>query len=68
MEQLNLDFSQPTNRLTVIADIERKKNIVKNDYSEVGNRYGRKSIKEARTAQVVKKHVDRITKRLQSKK
>ena len=36
--------------------------------SEVGNRYGRKSIKEARTAQVVKKHVDRITKRLQSKK
>jgi hypothetical protein len=39
MEQLNLDFSQPTNRLTVIADIERKKNIVKNDYSDVGNRY-----------------------------
>lgn len=39
MEQLNLDFSQPTNRLTVIADIERNKNIVKNDYSDVGNRY-----------------------------
>ena len=36
--------------------------------SSVGERYGRKSIKEARTAQVVKKHVDRITKRLQSKK
>jgi hypothetical protein len=36
--------------------------------SAIGERYGRKSIKEARTAQVVKKHVDRITKRLQSKK
>ena len=36
--------------------------------SSVGEKYGRKSIKEARTAQVVKKHVDRITKRLQSKK
>ena len=36
--------------------------------SAVGEKYGRKSIKEARTAQVVKKHVDRITKRLQSKK
>ena len=36
--------------------------------SAVGEKYGRKSIKEARTARVVKKHVDRITKRLQSKK
>jgi hypothetical protein len=36
--------------------------------SAVGERYGRKSIKEARTAQVVKKHVDRITKRLQNKR
>jgi hypothetical protein len=36
--------------------------------SVVGERYGRKSIKEAKTAQVVKKHVDRITKRLQNKR
>jgi len=36
--------------------------------SAVGERYGRKSIKESRTSQVVKKHVDRITKRLQNKK
>ena len=36
--------------------------------SVVAERYGRKSIKEAKTAQVVKKHVDRITKRLQNKK
>ncbi len=36
--------------------------------SAVGEKYGRKSIKEARSAQVVKKHVDRITKRIQSKK
>jgi len=35
--------------------------------SPVGERYHRKSIKEARTAQVVKKHVDRITKRMTSK-
>jgi hypothetical protein len=27
------------NRLTVIADVERKKNIVKNDYNEAGNQY-----------------------------
>lgn len=40
----------------------------KHPTSSVGEKYGRKSIKEARTAQVVKKHVDRITKRLQSKK
>jgi len=40
----------------------------KHPSSSVGEKYGRKSIKEARTAQVVKKHVDRITKRLQSKK
>lgn len=36
--------------------------------SVVGDRYGKKSIKEARTSQVVKNHVDRITKRLQNKK
>jgi len=36
--------------------------------SAIGERYGRKSIKEARTAEVVKKHVDRISKRLQNKK
>jgi hypothetical protein len=40
----------------------------KHPSSSVGEKYGRKSIKEARTAQVVKKHVDRITKRLQSKR
>ena len=40
----------------------------KHPNSTVGERYGRKSIKEARTAQVVKKHVERITKRLQNKK
>ena len=39
MEQLPLDFSQPANRLTAIADIERKKNIVKNDYSQQGSTY-----------------------------
>jgi hypothetical protein len=32
MEKLPLDFSQPANRLTAIAEIERKKNIVKNDF------------------------------------
>jgi hypothetical protein len=32
--------------------------------SNVAERYGRKSIKETRTAEVVKKHVDRVTKRL----
>jgi hypothetical protein len=39
MEQLPLDFSQPANRLTAIAEIERKKNIVKNDYSQQGQSY-----------------------------
>jgi len=39
MEQLPLDFSQPANRLTAIADIERKKNIVKNDYTQQGSQY-----------------------------
>jgi hypothetical protein len=39
MEQLPLDFSQPPNRLTAIADVERKKNIVKNDYNQQGNAY-----------------------------
>jgi hypothetical protein len=36
--------------------------------SVVGERYGKKSIKEARSAQVVKKHVDKVTKRLQNKR
>jgi len=39
MEQLPLDFSQPVNRLTAIADNERKKNLVKNDYKQQGNEY-----------------------------
>jgi hypothetical protein len=39
MEQLPLDFSQPANRLTAIADVERKKNLVKNDYNQQGNTY-----------------------------
>ena len=36
MEQLPLDFSQPANRLTAIAEIERKKNLVKNDFTHKG--------------------------------
>ena len=39
MEKLPLDFSQPANRLTAIADTERKKNLVKNDYKQQGNEY-----------------------------
>lgn len=39
MEQLPLDFSQPANRLTAIAEIERKKNLVKNDFIQQGNEY-----------------------------
>lgn len=39
MEQLPLDFAQPANRLTAIADVERKKNLVKNDYSQQGSQY-----------------------------
>ena len=35
--------------------------------SVVGQQYGKKSIKEVRSEQVVKKHVDRITKRIQGK-
>lgn len=35
--------------------------------STVGERYGRKTIKEARTSEIVKKHVDRITKRINNK-
>jgi predicted nucleic acid-binding Zn ribbon protein len=31
--------------------------------SNVAERYGRKSIKEAKTSEVVKKHVDRVSKR-----
>jgi hypothetical protein len=40
MEQLPLDFSQPANKLTAIAEIERKKNLVKNDFAQQGNEYG----------------------------
>ena len=40
MEKLPLDFSQPANRLTAIAEIERKKNIVKNDFIQQSNEYG----------------------------
>ena len=39
MEQLPLDFSQPPNRLTAIADFETNKNFVKNDYNQEGNAY-----------------------------
>lgn len=39
MNLIPIDFSQPTNKLTVIADVERKRNVVKNDYNEVGNQY-----------------------------
>jgi hypothetical protein len=35
--------------------------------SRVGQQYGQKSIKQARSEQVVKKHVDRITKRIQGR-
>ena len=31
--------------------------------SDVGNRYGKKSIKQVRTEQIVKKHVEKITKK-----
>jgi hypothetical protein len=40
MQQIPIDLTQTeNNRLTVIADVERKKNIVKNDYNESGNQY-----------------------------
>ena len=40
MQQIPIDLTQTeNNRLTVIADVERKKNIVKNDYNEAGNHY-----------------------------
>ena len=39
MEKLPLDFSQPANKLTAIADVERKKNLVKNDYKQQGSQY-----------------------------
>jgi hypothetical protein len=35
--------------------------------SKVGQQYGNKSIKQVQSEQVVKKHVDRITKRIQGK-
>lgn len=35
METERLDFSQPSNDLTAIADIQRKSLIVKNDYKTV---------------------------------
>ena len=34
-----LYFYKPENRLTAIADVERKKNIVKNDFKQQGNEY-----------------------------
>jgi hypothetical protein len=40
MQQIPIDLTQTeNNKLTVIADVERKKNIVKNDYNEAGNQY-----------------------------
>lgn len=30
--------------------------------SELGNRYGRKSIKEVKTREIIKKHVEKVTK------
>lgn len=38
----------------------------KNPYTDFHDRYGRTGIKESKTKQVVKKHVDKITKRLAS--
>lgn len=35
--------------------------------SKVGQQYGNKSIKQVQSEQVVKKHVDRITKRIQGR-
>lgn len=40
----------------------------KHPSSTVGQRYGKKSIKEVKNEQIVKKHVDRVTKRLQNKR
>lgn len=37
-------------------------------YSDIGDKYGRAGIKEAKTKEVVRKHVDRVTKRLQNSK
>ena len=34
-----LNFSQPNNKLSEIADLERKKLIPKNDYKETSNEY-----------------------------
>jgi hypothetical protein len=34
--------------------------------SVVGDRYGKKSIKEVRTKEVVRKHVEKITKRMKT--
>ena len=40
MQQIPIDLTQTeNNRLTVIDDVERNKNIVKNDYNEAGNQY-----------------------------
>jgi len=39
MELEPLYFYKPENRLTAIADVERKKNIVKNDFKQQGNEY-----------------------------
>ena len=37
-------------------------------YTDIGDKYGRAGIKEAKTKEVVRKHVDRVTKRLQNSK
>ena len=37
-------------------------------YTDIGDKYGRAGIKEAKTKEVVRKHVDRVTKRLQNTK
>jgi hypothetical protein len=39
----------------------------KHSGSPLAEKYGKKSIREAKNSEVVKKHVDRITKRLQSR-
>lgn len=37
-------------------------------YTDIGDKYGRAGIKEAKTKEVVRKHVDRVSKRLQNGK
>lgn len=40
----------------------------RNPHTEFADRHGRRGIKEARTREVVRKHVDKITKRIESGK